>query len=114
MSLLLLLTLWIGTAHHHTAGTVSVSSVSWLGCVGDGRCVSAVCILALPTVVLLEYHGIVNIDGCVVYKVRVCRACFLFWKFPQASCFIDEIPRLNEHATLFLVLWATVREIESD
>ena len=52
--LLLLLTSWIGTAHHHTAGTVSVSNVSSLGCVGDGRCVSAVYILALPTVVPLE------------------------------------------------------------
>ena len=65
MSLSLLLTSWIGTAHHHTADTVSVLSVSSLGCVGDGRCVSAVCILALPTVVPLETHSIVNIDGLV-------------------------------------------------
>ena len=81
MSLLRLLTSWIGTAHHHTAGTVSDSSVSSLGCVGDGRCVSAVYTLALPIAVLLEYRGIVNIDGFVIYNVRVCRACFLFWKF---------------------------------
>ena len=65
ISVLLLLTSWIGTAHHHMAGMVSVLSVSSLGCVGDGRCVSAVCILALPIVVLLKCRGIVNIDGFV-------------------------------------------------
>ena len=67
---LLLLTSWKGTAHHHTADTASVSSVSSLGCVGDGRCVSVVCTLALPIVVPLEYRGIVNIDGFVVYNIR--------------------------------------------
>lgn len=87
------------------ADTASVLSVSSLGCVGDGRCASAVYTLASPTVVLLEQGGIVNIDVFVGYNVREDRIPFLFCDGRRASCFIDEIPRLDEHASMFLVLW---------
>ena len=73
-------------AHHHTAAMVSVSSVSSLGCVGDGRCASAVCTLASLTVVPLEYRGIVNIDDFPSHSIRMDTVLFLFCECWHASC----------------------------